>query len=100
MDFAQIGNLLEAILWCAIGITVLVRSFTTKVHVRLLQILALSFIVFSLTDLIEVRTGAWWRPPWLLALKLMCTVTFGLCLRRYSRSSPGASRNAVADPPT
>lgn len=39
---------------------------------RLRVLLSLSFFAFGVSDLVEVTTGAWWRPPWLLALKGAC----------------------------
>jgi hypothetical protein len=32
----------------------------------------LLFAFFGLSDLVEVTTGAWWRPWWLLAWKAAC----------------------------
>ena len=45
-------------------------------------ILALAFAGFGLSDWIEVRTGAWGRPWWLLALKAICVLMIVRGLRR------------------
>ena len=61
-------NLAEAAMWIAVGIGVLVLSRRTRAHL----LLAIALIAFGLSDVAEVRTGAWWRPPWLLAWKGAC----------------------------
>lgn len=43
----------------------------------------ITFVVFGISDLIEAKTGAWWRPWPLLALKACCVVALILIYRRY-----------------
>jgi hypothetical protein len=66
-------NYAEAAFWWAFALVFLVRAFTGERLWRRNQlILAIAFGGFGLSDWIEVGTGAWWRPWWLLALKAAC----------------------------
>lgn len=33
-------------------------------------------MAFGVSDIIELQTGAWWRPWWLLLLKAACLLSF------------------------
>lgn len=83
-------NSLEALLWFTIaGILagrVLFRS-TPPDTWGIALVASLAFLLFGISDLIEVRTGAWWRPVWLLALKAACLITLLGCAWLYSRKS-------------
>jgi len=35
---------------------------------------AAAFFAFGVSDLVEIRTGAWWRPWWLAAWKTACVL--------------------------
>ena len=48
-------------------------------------LLPLAFAVFAVTDLIEVRTGAWHEPWWLGLLKVACVLVFLLAWRVHRR---------------
>lgn len=69
-------NLAEAALWIGMGTGVLVWLLTVKAgrtqRAGLLAVLALVLIAFGISDLVETQTGAWWRPWWLLAWKILC----------------------------
>jgi hypothetical protein len=39
-------------------------------------IVALAFFIFAISDLVEVRTGAWWKPWWLFLMKAICVCVF------------------------
>ncbi len=86
MNLAQFGNLIEAITWLGIAVAWLIRSRKVAPNARLLQVLAASFALFGVSDLIEIQTGAWWRPAWLFVLKAGCVFVFAGCLWRYLRS--------------
>ncbi|MFC1678830.1 hypothetical protein ACFL2T_01230 [Elusimicrobiota bacterium] len=84
-------NLCEGILWSVLGAILLWRSrkLDHPMH-RLGGIGAITLFIFGVTDFIEVRTGAWWSPWWLLALKVLCVVILlwvGLSYRRARRLS-------------
>lgn len=44
-----------------------------------------AFGCFGVSDLIEVQTGAWWEPWWLLVLKAACVLVFVLAWRAQRR---------------
>jgi hypothetical protein len=65
-------NCCEAALWFAIGTGLLIASIkgTQKKHyANIFQAGSATFLIFSLTDIIEAHSGAWWRPFWLLLIK-------------------------------
>ena len=77
MNASDLVNWGEVVLWPTLGITCVVGSL--RKHGRIswkIWILALAFGLFGLSDYMELRTGAWWRPWWLLALKVGCTSVF------------------------
>ena len=76
----------EAILWFIIGIALLVTAFFDKtkfIYKQNLIISAFLFFAFGVSDLIEMQTGAWWKPIWLLILKGTCILGFILCFLKY-----------------
>jgi hypothetical protein len=76
-------NYLEAGIWTAFAI-VIVRMARAKPpgHRRETYILAGTFAVFGVSDLIETQTGKWWDPWWLLAMKAACvTVILTIAVR-------------------
>ncbi len=84
MNPSDIVNITEIILWSCIGIGFTVIAARRKGSERLrVFILALAFLVFGLSDFIELQTGAWWRPIWLLFMKAACVAVFVLALRRH-----------------
>ena len=87
----QISNYVEAGLWAALGIACAARSFRSRAVVRMdLAVLAVTLIVFGLSDVIEVQTGAWWRPPWLLAMKAACLAVMLVLAIRFVRRRSGS----------
>jgi len=86
MDLAKHGNLLEAGLWVLVAIVLLVRMrLSDRRFRRAFGLLAATFLVFGISDVIEARTGAWWRPFWLLLLKGACLLFIVLGFRQYFR---------------
>lgn len=76
-------NLIEALFWMACGGVVYFRSRYFTGAQRFAANLAVpSFVMFSASDLIEMKTGAWWNPPALMYFKGLCIfflVTAGIC---------------------
>jgi len=49
---------------------------------------AVAFLAFAGTDLVEMQTGAWWRPWWLLVWKAACVgVLVTLAIQHYRDQS-------------
>lgn len=85
-DLTVTGNQIEAILWFVFSAGFVIRAVrTTRGHRRLAVILTLAFLAFGVSDLIEARTGAWWRPAWLLILKAACVGVFAYGLWEHLR---------------
>ncbi len=85
-DLERIGNLFEAGLWLAFTVILSVKAWQSQGRLcRIFARLAAAFLVFSVSDVIESQTGAWWRPLWLLLVKIACVVVFYISLREYHR---------------
>lgn len=63
------SNYAEAFLWVAIGVAVSVFG-RSRARIGLTTAL----IAFGVSDLVETRTGAWYRPWWLLGWKAACVL--------------------------
>lgn len=61
------GNYLEACLWSALAVF---AFFKAPAGVRTVLVAAL--VAFGFSDVVEVQTGAWYRPGWLLVWKTAC----------------------------
>lgn len=79
MTAAQWFNLGEAILWFCVSVGFVFRAFAMAVAPEnksrprmLLLAVALIFLAFGASDLVEIQTGAWWHPWWLLVWKGSC----------------------------
>lgn len=80
--FFVTANYLEAALWIVIGIGFLLHAMIKRGGASSL-VASVAFLLFGVSDLIETRTGAWWRPWWLLALKGACLAVFLVLLARH-----------------
>jgi len=85
---AETFNLYEAILWFVIAAALLSAAVFDKSKKRYkinLIVSAVLFFFFGVSDLIEMQTGAWWRPIGLLILKGACIIGFALCFIKYRK---------------
>jgi hypothetical protein len=81
-----LSNRIEAAFWGAIAVTMVVAAVRKTGTVRMdCAIAAVTFAIFGLSDLVETRTGAWWRPWWLLVWKGVCVLIFLALFVRYAR---------------
>jgi hypothetical protein len=77
-------NACEAAFWVVVGAVVIVRSRAAPSRVRRVGLIAgLAFFAFAGTDLVELRTGAWYRPWWLLVYNALCITTLAACYGAY-----------------
>lgn len=84
MTIDAIFNYCEAGLWFVLGLIVVITARKQPPALRRNAWLAfVAFIAFGVSDLIEVRTGAWWTPWWLFVLKAACVLALANCLRRH-----------------
>lgn len=81
------ANYAEAALWAGIGGAVLLKR-----RDRIGLLIAAALLIFGLSDIVETRTGAWYRPWWLLGVKVACVMTIAglmlLLLRRGRDRDP------------
>ncbi|MFZ2727117.1 MAG: hypothetical protein WAX77_12750 [Methylococcaceae bacterium] len=86
MDIVAIFNYFESGLWFIIALVLFLKRNNPNAELKKLTItLSISFIVFSISDVIEASTGAWWRPLWLLGLKALCILSFSYCWICYNK---------------
>jgi hypothetical protein len=73
-------NAIEASLWSLIAVVIAWRSWRAAGRSRIVgATAAVAFAAFAVSDLIEIQTGAWYRPVWLLAWKAACIIVFAAC---------------------
>jgi len=84
MELEESFNYSEAILWFVVAVVLFIKSRRAEpMRRKLARIVSVAFAVFAVTDLIEVQTGAWWRPWWLFALKAACVLAFVTAWWKY-----------------
>jgi hypothetical protein len=84
MEIEQIFNVSEMFLWLIIGAILFANGFRRNNKYRkLAYFLSVVFVLFGLSDGVEVHTGAWWRPWWLLVWKGLCILIFATSLIYY-----------------
>jgi hypothetical protein len=81
----EIFNYIEAIFWISIGITYLYFA-NTKTSKLYFFFVALTFITFGISDIVEANTGAWWKPLWLFFWKAICLISFIILIIVYYTS--------------
>lgn len=86
MDALTIFNSIEAAFWISVGMTVWGKNRQPSLHQRLAQFAAIWFVLFGISDIIEVYTGAWWRPFSLLVFKGACLTALVTCAVVYART--------------
>lgn len=77
-------NYFEVFLWGWIGI-LFITYFSIKGgrHRNRGMIAGVLFILFSISDAIEIQTGAWWSPAWLLLWKILNILGFIITYLNY-----------------
>jgi hypothetical protein len=94
--FVTIFNACEAALWSVLAMTVAIRFCNCESRLRRAsRITSLLLALFAASDVIEMYTGAWWRPPGLLLLKGICLVGLTWSGSRLVRSVRAAARDSA-----
>jgi hypothetical protein len=73
-NFDQGFNFAEGLWWISLGIAVSVLAFKSTEKKLLLFFGAAVLALFGISDFVEIQTGAWWRPWWLLIWKAGCII--------------------------
>jgi hypothetical protein len=83
------SNYVESCLWAGMGVAALVkRNSVWSIF------LSASLLAFGISDIFETRTGAWYKPWWMLVWKVLCVISiivFGVAVwraRNRVRSHP------------
>ncbi|WP_131818302.1 hypothetical protein [Planctopirus hydrillae] len=81
-DLAVLINACEVLIWVGLAVVVALRPLFPPVQpaqllneARLRRWMAIALVLFGLSDAVEIWSGAWWRPWWLLASKAACVIT-------------------------
>ena len=81
------GNYIEAGLWIVVAAVFAVFAGLKTGRVRTRCLLAVpTFLLFGISDIVEVSTGAWWKPWWLLVWKAACIAAMLALLTDYLRN--------------
>jgi hypothetical protein len=96
MDLARDGNLIEAGVWFVLALVLGIRTLFADRRLRLTTaLLVVALVSFGFSDMVESRTGAWWRPWWLFLWKVACVALLAFGFFRYYRLT---KRHQSADP--
>jgi hypothetical protein len=94
VDIERDGNVIEAGVWLLVALLLGWQARREHGAARgVLLVLGAVVLAFGGSDLVEARTGAWWRPWWLLVWKAACVVLmlglFGKYFRLRKRRGDG-----------
>jgi hypothetical protein len=93
IDVPSVFNAVEAAVWLVVAAILTWASWRRTGRIRAYgAVAALSFAAFAASDVVEIQTGAWYRPLWLLAWKAACIATLAVCYYRW-RQSRGSAGN-------
>ena len=82
----QYGNYIEAVIWGLFAGGFLINAKLKRKESRRNSLMGtVVFFLFGLSDLVEVETGAWWRPWWLFIWKASCVLGMLILLLLYLR---------------
>ena len=80
----EVFNFLEGIYWLTLGgLAAAVREISPLKYKTLALFAASVFVLFGITDFIEIGTGAYWDPWWLYAWNICCVVGLVVSLAWY-----------------
>jgi hypothetical protein len=79
-------NAFEAGLWALLAVVIAIRYRQTAAGLRRAAAITSGLLLlFAISDVIEMYTGAWWKPPALLVYKGFCLVGLVWSVRRLIR---------------
>ncbi len=72
MNKLSLFNLCEGLLWISIALVCIKFRVFIKQKTKNIDYIAAGFLIlFGISDFIEMYTGAWWEPLWLLIWKVL-----------------------------
>jgi len=82
------GNYIEAGIWGVFASFFTQAAFKNTGQIRIQRLIAaVTFLLFGLSDIVEVQTGAWWHPWWLFLWKSLCVISMVSLLILYWRET-------------
>jgi len=100
----RIFNLAEGIFWIVLGAGFFVTAGVRRRNVDLMSVTGLLFLAFGLSDFVEIQTGGWYKPWWMLTWKaanLAGLVGMYLLFRRRAwRECPDIVEKAEKEAPS
>jgi hypothetical protein len=99
MNIHSVGNAVEAVVWFILAVVVFVAGARHADIRRNAWTASAALVLFGFSDLVEIRTGAWWRPWWLLVWKGSCIAAFIVLLWIWSRRRKADAVTADCEPP-
>jgi hypothetical protein len=85
-DVERTGNLIEAGFWMILGVVITLGLWRKARRLTSFGLISGTIVIlFGVSDLVEARTGAWWRPWWLLLWKAVCLTGMVVCFLKYKR---------------
>ena len=98
MDLERGGNLVEAGVWFLLSLVLLAYALCQDKRIRsTLLVLGFTLAAFGGSDLVEARTGAWWKPWWLFVWKALCVLILFFGFVRYYRIKKALSIPVASD---
>jgi hypothetical protein len=86
LPFFATANYIEAAFWAVVAVGFAVAAVRKSGEIRReCWIAAMTFLLFGISDVVEVQTGAWYRPWWLLLWKGLCVLSLARLLLLYVR---------------
>ncbi len=76
-------NLCEGLLWIGIAVGFAVVFRRRRQDPDLMLAAGLLFLAFGLSDFVEIKTGGWYKPWWLLLWKASCLLGFAVVFLRF-----------------
>lgn len=82
-DYVAAFNGIEVVWWTGLAIFLWIRRRQTPRALRSLSGWAILFLLLmAISEVIELQTGAWWRPWWLAVWKFTCGGLLGVFVLR------------------
>ena len=96
MSVVDAINAFEVPWWIGCGVVVGAKSLRAESPHRGRGLLsAVTLVLFGLSDVVELQTGAWWRPWWLAVWKGLCITVLMACAIIHFRTSVGLVNRGI-----